>query len=334
MQHLERRSKAHEKLLLHAYYALSQFGIKQNKTDMLDAVKKPKVYEMEEEKHSTAIAGDKQSKLNPEDEQMLINVEECMSPASKLQFFEHFVLKLKTSSIEVLKLNRDNKWQPRFLTLTKEMRRQKSKNSNQIMMQCPKGILWLKKFQKKREYSIRNTDKNGKGGMDLMQLIGVELMSDINSLPVIPKKLQARKYKNANTAITLHFSIKGDNNKSKVVRRKIMFLSQTKSDAVFLLGGFTIIKEILHNNDAALQKLPESSSVDKEDNGQQRNDVQVNESVNNITSNTDEPITLDTKNPQSENSDRDDENVSETSDSKRGSQSECSSASSTSVSEI
>merc|ERR1712228_1047219 len=95
-----------------------------------------------------------------------------------------------------------------------------------------------KKFQNKKEYSIKMIDKHGRGGMDLTQLTNVELLSNVNQLARIPKKLKKGKYKNS-TAITLHCS------DTSRVGRKIVFLSQSKSDAAYLFAGLTIIKDIV-----------------------------------------------------------------------------------------
>ena len=105
---------------------------------------------------------------------------------------------------------------------------------------------------------------------------------------------------------------------------RMIFLSQSKPDAAFLLGGFTIIKEFLQNSDGAMQQRlsPENSSPDQE---KQRNDIQVSESVNNIISNPDGQIRSDTKKHQFETSDGDNENDLETC--KSESQSECSTSS-------
>merc|ERR1712228_641759 len=92
----------------------------------------------------------------------------------QIQFLDDFISKLKIEPMEVLKLNRENKWQLRFLTITKEEIPQ---------LRCPQGILWLKKNPSKKVYSVKNIDRQGKGGMLLQQLSDAEQLTDLKSLP-------------------------------------------------------------------------------------------------------------------------------------------------------
>ena len=100
VRHLARRVKAHEKLLLHAYTALSFPSIKGINKKVKQAI-------------SISKAKNKPSPANQ------FPFPKTKSTLLYRQILERFCANIKSNSIEVLKLNRENKWQSRYLTVSK-----------------------------------------------------------------------------------------------------------------------------------------------------------------------------------------------------------------------
>jgi len=113
----EERSKAHEKLLLYAYAALSTPLPEGDIVEKGAKDKDPVVYP---------------TVLSPEDAKL-----RCEAMAKVL-------VRLGNEGIEVLKLNRGNQWQPRVLTITsKEIMQFKKSDDVRFngFHSCPKGLL-------------------------------------------------------------------------------------------------------------------------------------------------------------------------------------------------
>jgi hypothetical protein len=79
---------------------------------------------------------------------------------------ERFCSRLRNDGMEVLNLNRDGKWQPRFLTVSSEVAflATGAEDGPDDCAPCPKGLLWVKKcLAKSKDRSVINIDRHGKG---------------------------------------------------------------------------------------------------------------------------------------------------------------------------
>lgn len=206
----EERSKAHEKLLLYAYAALSTPLPNGDIVEKGTRDKEPVLYP---------------TVLSPEDAKL-----RCEAMAKVL-------VRLGNEGIEVLKLNRGNQWQPRFLTITSTdvMHFKKSDDVRfSGFHSCPKGLLWLKKFDTSK--ATMSSIVNGKGGLLFNDIQRISVTNDKHSLRWKQKK---GKFKNS-TTLVLHLN---DGNGSK---KDIMFRCMNKEDAFALSSGFqSIIDRIL-----------------------------------------------------------------------------------------
>lgn len=164
----ERRSRAHEKLLLHADTALSR---------------PPHAIPVEKEVNTTKIS------LGMDQRQML----------------EKFCTQIKISPLEVLKLTRESKWQTRFLTTSKEGSWLKNGNGMQQgdAAFCPLGILWVKKLSKTHDYSISKVDNQGRGGGLFAHLTRFSIRNDLLRQYSLTKK-QSAKFREC-VVVTLYF---------------------------------------------------------------------------------------------------------------------------------
>ena len=215
----EERSKAHEKLLLYAYAALSTLLPEGDIVEKGAKDKEPVVYP---------------TVLSPEDAKL-----RCEAMAKVL-------VRLGNEGIEVLKLNRGNQWQPRVLTITsKEIMQFKKSDDVRFngFHSCPKGLLWLKKFDTSK--ATMSSIVNGKGGLLFNDIQRISVTNDKHSLSWKQKK---GKFKNS-TTLVLHTN---DGNGSK---RDVMFRCMNKEDAFALSSGFqSIIDRILASKAVVGQK--------------------------------------------------------------------------------
>jgi len=152
-----------------------------------------------------------------------------------------FLEKLNGSGMEVLKLNREKKWQQRFLTITKEVTWFKKNENDGSIDSFPKGLLWAKNIHSK-ERSVDDIGKNGKGGTLFADIESVSVTKDNFTLN---RKQKRGKFKNSYTFV-LRSNVNGSN-------RDILFRCMTKDDVCILLAGF---HEILHRikNDEVLKQ--------------------------------------------------------------------------------
>jgi hypothetical protein len=112
---------------------------------------------------------------------------------------EKFSKHLSNDGVEVLKMNTKKQWQVRFFTISKEqitLSAHEALKPSGDVAQCPKALLWMKKFSSKNAYGISNIDKSGHGGMMLASLVNVQVTSKVENKHLIPKKMQD-KFKKA-----------------------------------------------------------------------------------------------------------------------------------------
>lgn len=208
------RSEAYEKLLLYAYAALS--------------VPPP----------AGALAEKGEGKASNNNHALYPTV---LSPTGRTDMTK-LLTRLRTQSIEVLKLNREKRWQPRFLTITKEVTWFRHRSNGQSFVSgngisvnsYPRGLLWLKKFDpSKPQHSnvLSSIDKNGKGGILFTDIEHVSVTKDNHPLSL----KQRRKFKDGITFVVHASSNTNGGTKSN---RQILFRCSNKEDAFALSSGF------------------------------------------------------------------------------------------------
>ena len=143
--------------------------------------------------------------------------------------------RLRKEGIEVLKLNRENKWQPRFLTVTKEAI---DSGNESLFDVCPRGLLWLKKFDPSKAYTEASiTGKNRKGGILLTEISRISIRTH-NEHPLSKKQMKG-KFKNSITFVLHTNGLKGD----------ILFRCLDKNDAFALSAGLQQCFQVLLHNE-------------------------------------------------------------------------------------
>jgi hypothetical protein len=154
--------------------------------------------------------------------------------------------RLGDSGMEVLKLNRERKWQPRVLTITKEVAWFKKSDDiryNKIDC-CPQGLLWVKKFNgHTHEHSMETIGRNGKGGIMFAAIKSVSVTSDHFALS---KKQKKGKFKDSFTFV-LHADFNG-------TKRDILFRCCNKDDICTLSSGFQAIIDRIKNETCVVPK--------------------------------------------------------------------------------
>ncbi len=120
------------------------------------------------------------------------SLRQTKSIAYQKHVLEKFCVRIKHMAVEVLKLNREKKWQTRYLTVSKEGTWLKSSAKSDACF-CPLGLLWVKKFSKSREYSVLTIDKQGRGGVLLANLVQVNVSEDKNGNSALTKT-QMKKF--------------------------------------------------------------------------------------------------------------------------------------------
>jgi hypothetical protein len=154
MKHQEKRAVAHEKLLLHAYAALS------------------------------LLSSNQQISVNTNPFSFT-----SLTSNSK-QALERFCQGIK-SGMAILKLNRDQKWHLRYLTTSQEGHWLTSGDRNHDNGYFPLGLLWVKKINKSKGHSISSIDSDGRGGLLLADIIRIEECPEIiEQFPLTKKQLR------------------------------------------------------------------------------------------------------------------------------------------------
>lgn len=151
---------------------------------------------------------------------------------------KQFCVRMKNQAIHVLKLNRENKWQTRFLTISKEgewLRDDHSEFTNRQSFFLPMGILWEKKFTLRQNgYSITNISTNGNGGILLSQISKVQKE---NSCLKISLSKEQDKFVGSSI-----IRIYREGRSSGVITIRC-----TKSDTAYIISGFNSIIDTLRN---------------------------------------------------------------------------------------
>jgi hypothetical protein len=148
---------------------------------------------------------------------------------------EKFSSTLRNEGIEVLKMNRRNKWQIRFLSVSREVTWLNTEAENADIGQCPKALLWLKRFQGS-SYGISNLKNKGRGGIMFTKLQSVSLETESRAASHIPKRLKAAFEENA--CVSLEYLFEGGN-------RTVTLCFKNTRDAKTFCAAMKIIKDVV-----------------------------------------------------------------------------------------
>lgn len=156
-----------------------------------------------------------------------VNLPLVYSPDNESRVFG----RLRNGGIEVLKLNREKNWQPRFLTITAETMRLGKFDS------FPAGLLWVKKFDQGKQPSLASIDKNGKGGILFYWIDRISVTKDNHALN---RKQKKGKFKDSITLV-LHSNKYGS-------LREIRFRCLSNEDGFALSSGIQSILDCIRLN--------------------------------------------------------------------------------------
>ncbi len=169
------------------------------------------------------------------------------SPENTRRVFD----RLRNGGIEVLKLNREKNWQPRFLTITVETMTLSGIDS------FPAGLLWVKTFDQNKQHSLATIDKNGRGGI---LFYGIDHISVTKDNHALNRKQKKGKFKDSITLV-LHSNKYGS-------LREILFRCLSNEDAFALSSGIqSIIDRIKLNkkgNKGQLKVITSGSAIEPE----------------------------------------------------------------------
>jgi hypothetical protein len=148
---------------------------------------------------------------------------------------EKFSSTLRNEGIQVLKLNRRNKWQIRFLSVSREVTWLNTEAENANIGQCPKALLWLKRFQGS-SYGISNLKNKGRGGILFTKLQSVSLETASSAVSHIPKRLKSVFEENA--CVSLEYLFEGGT-------RTVNLCFKNTRDAKTFCAAMKIIKDVV-----------------------------------------------------------------------------------------
>lgn len=165
----------------------------------------------------------------------------------QMQMLDRFCNRIKVAPLEVLKLNREKKWQTRFLTVSKEG---SWLNAGEVLPPtfCPLGIMWVKKLIKGHSYSIVSIDNSGKGGGLFSHLERFDVQGKVLEKYPFSKKQRMKFY----DCVIVRLYFKNEN-------RTFVTLACTKSSSEAIMAGCSAIIEILnkHSRSLPIQQLQE-----------------------------------------------------------------------------
>ena len=154
----------------------------------------------------------------------------------KLAAVVSLITKLNSAGIEVLKLGRQNKWQPRVLAASKETMSLSSEPTVADTLAFPRALLWLKSFDS-RSGNISKIRRQGRGGIYLTDLSRIAKGLGMISVPPIPRRSNAK----FSTLHGLVLTYKQGNGMERLVA--LAFRSQ--SDADNFASAIAVIKDLV-----------------------------------------------------------------------------------------
>jgi thymidylate synthase len=231
---MERREKAHRQLVQYAEMAKS-------------AVESEESRELPPEEMPTSSLSETTDSDKSASSDDVPPKESAMTPGSTGTFsvsqqriLEKFSSTLKRSAMEVLKLNRgDKRWQTRYLVVSKEVLWLNAAEVNGLSGdrgQCPLGILWTKRFNSSKEYSITSIDRQGRGGVHFDQLVKVSATGRSDLGHPLGKK-QQEKFKES-VAVCVDYTQNGS-------PKSVVLLCKTTDEAHFLCTGLRVVMDVL-----------------------------------------------------------------------------------------
>eukprot|EP00980_Cylindrotheca_fusiformis_P011639 scaffold2751_cov131-Cylindrotheca_fusiformis.AAC.6 len=164
---------------------------------------------------------------------------------------EKFSKHLSSDGVEVLKLNSRNQWQVRFFTISKEqvaLSAHEALKPTGDVAQCPKALLWVKKFSSKSTYGISHIDKLGHGGMMLASLVNVQVIPKVENKHLIPKRMQ-EKFKKP-VLVILVYNFDG-------AAKSVEFLCREDDQAQFLCTCIRVSRDLLKREENLRKSLKE-----------------------------------------------------------------------------
>jgi hypothetical protein len=234
--HEKRRQLAQQKLLEHAEQALALYGVK-NEVGIVatsdENARKECAAVLDVSENNAGGKPSTTPVVSPSNRSIL-----SVLSQDQRNVLEQFSSTLKNDGFQVLKLNRRNKWQIRFLTVSREVTWLNSEEMEDIG-QCPKALLWLKRF-KGLSYGMSNIKKQGRGGILFAELRRVDTVSLRRSARTIPKRLKT-SYDPENACVSLNYSFEGGD-------RSVILCFKSSQDADVFCAAMKIIKDVLERN--------------------------------------------------------------------------------------
>lgn len=205
---------------------------KQAQTTLLDHAEKAQKQDREQ----------MQSILSVKTEETEVSAED-KSTGTTITFVQREVLQkfssmLRNDKVEVLKLNRHNKWQLRYITVSKEVAWLKTKTEvppTPTSSQCPQALLWYKTYNTKNT-GLTGLKNDGRGGFLFSQLKKIERDPNVVTPFPIPRKLQKKFRPYAGVKILYHCD-EGE--------RDLLFCFQDPSDAKAFCTAVEIIHQVV-----------------------------------------------------------------------------------------
>lgn len=159
-----------------------------------------------------------------------------------------FSLVLKSKGVEVLKFGRRNKWQVRYLTVSKEVVWVSYKDSGSAQVgQCPKGLLWLKTKVDNRSHSLStHLGRHGRGGFLFKNLNRIEVVKKGRTSAAIAMEGIPRKVRSVFPefiGVSLDYSFEDVD--GAVSHRSVMLNFKTKQEADAFVSAMQIIKVVV-----------------------------------------------------------------------------------------
>lgn len=154
--------------------------------------------------------------------------------SERLAALTNFASICKAEGIEVLKLNRRNKWQLRVLTVSQETI--SLPHCTEDLTEYPKALLWVKRFQPNHSYSLSNITSEGKGGVEFVNVSKANFQTaDDASLKGFPN------FENS-VQLNMEYACGGK-------PRNLAFRFKTYNDAAFFASFLAIAKEVLNEEE-------------------------------------------------------------------------------------
>jgi len=237
-RHERRRQIAQKKLLKHANKAMTLFGGRALGEDPPVAAQKA-MYLIPIEPSMNDTISEEPSAASVAATATVISVKQSLSHPRE------FPAVLKNDGIEVLKLGRRKKWQVRYLTVSREMMWVNSRDTAGDIGQCPKALLWLKRFDN-RLHGISSLRSNGRGGLLFSNLLSMRTIDRESELPVSIPKRMVKKFPGI-AGVTLDYTFDKGN------RRSLLLCFKSKQDSNSFVSAMKFIKHALDEQHVSFQ---------------------------------------------------------------------------------